>query len=474
MGETVSLFTTSFNRSLSVEARPEHLTGDAGAVVLREILEHSGLVERLAAKLTDPRDPKLVTHPFADLLRTSLVLIGQGWRDQNDADALRHDPALRLAVSGDRGTTPLEEGRHLPSQPTLSQLLETLSGEANRRILREALVEMAGRRLRAERRGHRLHRLTIDVDSLPIEVHGHQPGSAWNGHYHQRMYHPIIAAVAETGDLLDARLRPGNAHTAAGALDFILDLVDRAKKTLCRVAMVRFDAGFPEERVLAGLEGRRIAWVARLRNNRALDRAAAPFLKRPRGRPPVEPRLWFHELDWTAGSWSRSRRVVLVVLERPGELLLDHFFLVTSIGADVMSAADLLEHYRRRGAAEGLFGELMDTLAPTLSSAPRTRSVKKGRRKIPGTPTGIDAFARNEALLLLHMLAYEVLHTGRRVMEIVTGTGWSLRRFRETVLKVGARLVVHARRITMIVAQSATAAWAALWPRLHHLAWSGP
>lgn len=159
---------------------------------------------------------------------------------------------------------------------------------------------------------------------------------------------------------------------------------------------------------------------------------------------------------------------------RQGELLLDHFFLVTSIGADVMPAADLLEHYRRRGAAEGLFGELMDTLAPTLSSAPRTRSVKKGRRKIPGTPTGIDAFARNEALLLLHMLAYEVLHTGRRVMEIVTGTGWSLRRFRETVLKVGARLVVHARRITMIVAQSATAAWAALWPKLHHLAWSGP
>jgi hypothetical protein len=28
--------------------------------------------------------------------------------------------------------------------------------------------------------------------------------------------------VAETGDLLDARLRAGNAHTAEGALDFIL------------------------------------------------------------------------------------------------------------------------------------------------------------------------------------------------------------------------------------------------------------
>src|SRR3712207_7285038 len=49
-------------------------------------------------------------------------------------------------------------------------------------------------------------------------------------------------------------------------------------------------------------------------------------------------------------------------------------------------------------------------------------------------PTGIDAAARNEALLLLHLLAYEILHTGRRVMEIATGTGWSLRDRKSTRL----------------------------------------
>jgi carbonic anhydrase/acetyltransferase-like protein (isoleucine patch superfamily) len=76
---------------------------------------------------------------------------------------------------------------------------------------RPALGELAARRLRAERGGHKLRTLTIDVDGLPVEVHGEQPGSAWNGHYHQRMYHPIIACAAETGDMLDARLRPGNA-----------------------------------------------------------------------------------------------------------------------------------------------------------------------------------------------------------------------------------------------------------------------
>ncbi len=41
--------------------------------------------------------------------------------------------------------------------------------------------------------------MTIDVDSLPVEVHGQQFGSEWNGHYHRRMYHPLVASCAETG-----------------------------------------------------------------------------------------------------------------------------------------------------------------------------------------------------------------------------------------------------------------------------------
>src|SRR3954466_10198891 len=281
MGETPLPFTTSFNASLSIEARPERLTGDAGAVLVREVIERTGILEWMTARLHDPRPPHLVSYPLAELLRTMLVLFAQGWHDQDDADALRLDPALCCAVAGARGTTPLAEGAQLASQPTLSRLLDILTLEANRPVLREALAELAARRLRAERGGRQLRRLTIDVDGLPVEVHGAQPGSAWNGHYQQRMDHPIIACAAETGDMLDARLRPGNAHTAEGALDFVLDLVDRLEGRMCQVAMLRMDAGFPEERLLSGLEARGTPYLARIRNNRVLDRMPAPHLKRP-------------------------------------------------------------------------------------------------------------------------------------------------------------------------------------------------
>ena len=51
--------------------------------------------------------------------------------------------------------------------------------------------------------------------------------------------------------MLDARLRAGNVGPADGALDVILDVVDRARKTFCDVAMVRIDAGFSSAELLS-------------------------------------------------------------------------------------------------------------------------------------------------------------------------------------------------------------------------------
>ena len=156
----------------------------------------------------------------------------------------------------------------------------------------------------------------MDVDSLPIEVHGHQPLSEHNGHYHARIYHPLLASIAETGDLIDAWLRPGSVHTADGALEFVPQLLDRVERDLCQVAVLRIDAGFPEEELLSLLEKRQTPYVARVKNNSALDKMALPFLNRPVGRPPNEPRTWLYEMSYQAESWSKPRRVVLVVLER--------------------------------------------------------------------------------------------------------------------------------------------------------------
>jgi DDE family transposase len=470
MGEILTEFSLKFNGSVRLEARAERLTSEAGALLLREVDERLGLSQWLGERLLDTRDPSRITHPLRELVRTQLLLLGQGWRDQDDADGLRQDAALRLAVSDRKSTGPLEqiegEPQGLASQPTLSRLGALLAYETNRAQLREALVWVVGRRLRARRKsGRPVEQVTVDVDGLPIEVHGHQPGSAYNGHYQTRIYHPLVASIAETGDLLDARLREGNAHSANGALEFIEELLARVEKYLCKVAAVRFDAAFPEEKLLKRLEDRGTHYVARSRSTAVLKREAAVARFVHSGVPKGEPGTFYREWEYQAQGWSRPRRVVLVVLQRAGELFPDFFWLVTSWTQEQMSAEQLLLHYRRRGKAEGHFGELMDVLAPALSSAPRPKSRYRGQPPVQHFPS-VDAFANNEVRLILNALAYNLVHAARALLEESTHEGWGLRRFRERVLKVAARVLVHSRRVILVVALEAAGLWQKLWTKL--------
>ncbi len=183
-------------------------------------------------------------------------------------------------------------------------------------LLRDSLLESTARRVRAMNREHRPRYITLDIDSLPAEVYGHQPGSEYNGHYHARIYHPLVASIAETGDIIDLRLRKGSVHTAEDSLDFILPLLDRVENRLCQVASVRIDAGFPDEPLLAVLEERRTPYVSRIKNNPVLDtqghglkrrRMAEPHIRRPVGRRTKQPRVFFHEMTYGAESWSRER-----------------------------------------------------------------------------------------------------------------------------------------------------------------------
>ncbi len=72
-------------------------------------------------------------------------------------------------------------------------------------------------------------------------------------------------------------------------------------------------------------------------------------------------------------------------------------------------------------------------------------------------------------LLLLNVLAYDLVHVARVLMEAASEEGWSLRRLRERVLRVAARVLVHGRRATLIIGESAAMLWQALWARLRGL-----
>lgn len=469
----------SFNGSLSVEARSERLSAIAGVLALREIDERLGLTASFAPDLHDPRSPLRILHPLEELLRTRLYLIACGHRLQSDADLLRDDPACRLAVSERRGVSPLQsedesgpEG--LPSQPSQSRLLNILSIPANLQILRAALFENARRLLAAEPGRYKHAEAILDIDSFPLEVHGHQPGSAYNGYYSCRCFHPLAIFHSGASVLLDLALRPGNVHTADGATEQICSVLDRIDQ-IANVASVRGDAGFPGEGLCAALEERDVDYTFRLKKNDVLAELAKPFLVRPQGRKPDVPRVWTHDIAYQAESWSRPRRVVIVVLERPGELFLDWFAIVTSWPDHQRSGEQILDFYRDRGTMEAHLGEFKG-LEPALSSTRRPKTHIHGRlprRTGTGRFSLESAERANEATLLLYAHAYNLLNAARRVLasEIAPErrVGLRLSTMRAILLCVAARLIVSGRRITVVLDRSAAEVWTKFWHGLRRL-----
>jgi len=65
MGKTLQPVTARVNRSLPIETQEDRLMGDPGAIVLRESLERSGIVDWMTHRLNDPRRPMDVTHDLA-------------------------------------------------------------------------------------------------------------------------------------------------------------------------------------------------------------------------------------------------------------------------------------------------------------------------------------------------------------------------------------------------------------------------
>ena len=75
---------------------------------MRAILGQGGIVSWMTARLPDPRREVEGTDDLASLNRTGVLLAAQGWRDHDDAGALRPVPACRLATRSAAGLAPLD------------------------------------------------------------------------------------------------------------------------------------------------------------------------------------------------------------------------------------------------------------------------------------------------------------------------------------------------------------------------------
>ena len=93
-----------FNWAIMIEFQGATISSDTGFILLREVDERFRIIDPMKDCLEDLRTPTHTKHSLVQMVRQRVYQIAAGYEDCNDADFLRIDPALMLAIGKDHLT----------------------------------------------------------------------------------------------------------------------------------------------------------------------------------------------------------------------------------------------------------------------------------------------------------------------------------------------------------------------------------
>src|SRR5271156_228194 len=279
------------------------ISSDGGVLLLAGADRQLGLIDTLAAIIPDRRDPDLITHTMADILRARIFAIACGYSDADDLDDLRKDPAFKLAC----GRLP-ESGDDLASQPTMSRWENAPDLRTLIRLTR-AMVDLWCKSCRRAPKA-----ITLDIDDTADTVHGHQQLSLFNAHYDERCFLPIHVYDADTGHCVLTILRPGKTPDGKEVSAHLRRLVRRIRQHWPdTVITIRGDGHYGRREAMEWCEKNGIRYVFGLSKNATLDAqvyAKADEVRTRRAIGNLDVVRDYGETRYAAKSWSHPRRVV--------------------------------------------------------------------------------------------------------------------------------------------------------------------
>lgn len=395
------------------------VTSDSGVLYLRAVDKELGLSDRLSACIADDRHPSYVDHPLIDLLRQRIFQIACGYEDANDCDALRSDPALKMAC--DR--LPIT-GPALASQPTMSRLENRVRRTELYRLAR-ALVEAF---LASYAQAPAV--IILDLDDTDDEVHGSQQLALFNGYYDEHCYRPLHIYEGQTGKLITTILRPGRRPTGREIVTILKRLIASLRQAWPKVMiLVRGDSHFSCPEVHDFCEANDVYYAFGQANNERLAALGQPLLEQAKAlsREQAGPVRLFRSFVYQAASWAHPRRLIFKAeVTEKGE---NPRFVVTNLESS--RASFIYEQvYCARGRMEGF--------------------IKNHKAVLHSDRTACHRFEANQFRLLLHSAAYVLLHA--LATKTLAGTTWACAQFdtiQKRLLKVGARICELATKVTV-------------------------
>jgi hypothetical protein len=337
---------------------------------------------------------------------------------------LRHDPIFKLLL--DRLP---ETGAPLASQPTISRFENSVSRTA---IYRMALVLM-DQFIASYNSPPEV--IVLDADDTEDRAHGAQEHIRYDGYYGGYCFMPFHLYEGLSGRLITTILK-AKRFSSAQMLAVLRRVVKRLRHAWPDTWFIfRGDSHFAYPEVMAWIEAQaHLSYVTGLTSNAVLQKLAHEVIEQTKrayarwGQKATR----FHSTRYQAGTWSRSRRVVIKVeVSAQG---VNTRFVVTD-----MEQARTQVLYRHIYCARGQM----------------ENEIKDHKLYLKSERTSCHRFEANQVRLFLHSAAYVLLDTLRR--EVLRTTPWAcatMATIQLRILKLGARVQEFKERIKIALPSS--------------------
>ena len=359
-----------------------NLSSDAGVLFLRETESDIGIINRVAEAIVDKRHPSYVKHEIVDLLTQRVFQIASGYEDGNDCNYLRHDPIFKMSCE----KLPISDDP-LASQPTMCRFENTPS--------RTTLYRIAGVILDAFIQSYTEapEGIIIDMDDTADAIYGTQQLALFNAYHDCFCYLPLHIYEGKSGKLITTILRAGKRPSGKEIVSILKRIVERIKEAWPEVnILIRGDDYYSSPDMYEYCKEHNLKFVFGFKSYKSVVKKASSIMAKAKelygiSQTPVK---LYSEFSYQAATWSEPNRII--VKAEYNHRGANTRFIVTNFESTCRKFV-YETVYCARGATELL--------------------IKEHKNHLASDRTSCSSFQANQFRLLLHSIAYILMHAFR-------------------------------------------------------------
>jgi hypothetical protein len=378
------------NKQIEASFTGDDISSDGGLLLLREVNNQMGLIDRISSCITDSRDQRYVDHTISEMLTQRVTQIAAGYEDCNDCDDLRDDMVFKLCA----GRAP-QTGQALASQPTMSRLENSVDSKDLRRIGQELM------NIFVESYDKEPGVIILDCDDTNNNTYGQQELNLYNHYYRDHCYMPLHIYEGLSGKLIATILKPGRRSKQSNIASFLKKLILRLREEWANtMIIVRGDSHFTSPDFMRWCEEQyNTGYITGVSGHPGLHKMAATTIKAAE-REFVQYGKYvkrYHSFPYQAGSWPSPQKIVVKVE-------------VSTAGTNVRYIVTNLVQFRAKALYEKGY----------CARCAMELRIKEHKLYLRSDRSSCHSFKANQFRLFLHSMAYILLHTFQK--EMLRGT----------------------------------------------------